>query len=67
MELSSPKTKKSLLFSQKKSFFLKKRLLIFQKGTFQALKEFLTFWEMKLSSPKIENFISGGNLQSLKN
>ena len=61
MELSSPKTKKSLLFSQKK------KLLIFQKGTFQAQKEFLTFWEMKLSIPKIENFISGGNLQSLKN
>ena len=61
MKLSSPKTKKVFYFLRKK------KLLIFQKRTFQALKEFLTFWEMKLSSPKIENFISGGNLQSLKN
>ena len=57
MELSSLKIKKFLIFSQKTVF--------------------LIFWDMKLSSPKFKKFlyffkknfayISGGDLQNLKN
>ena len=53
MELSSPKIKKKLYFTTLTSkFFLEKNLLyFFQKKT--ALKKFLIFREMELSSPKL--------------
>ena len=64
MEISDPKIKKFLIFSQKKAF------LIFPEAepcTFQAQarkvkenllpKKFLTFWAMELSSSNIKNFL----------
>ena len=75
MELSSSKTKKVLMFSQKKLF------IYFRKWNFEkkpTLKKILIFRKMERSSPKLNiflifflkknfSYISGGNLQSPKN
>ena len=79
MELSSPKIKKILIFSQKKLFFYFRRdlseLVNIKKNS--TLKKFPIFWEMELSDCKLKkllhflwkeiSYISGGNMQSLKN
>ena len=60
MELSSPKIKKfDILHNPNLLYFFQKK---------PVLKKFLIFREMELSCPKQKNsYISGGNLQSLKN
>ena len=61
MELSDPKIKKLLIFSQKKSF------LIFQET--ETLKKFFIFQETKLSSISGSNFLISENKKhpTLKN
>ena len=60
MGLSSCKIKKfDILYNPKLLYFFQKK---------PVLKKFLIFREMELSGPKQKNsYISGGNLQSLKN
>ena len=81
MELSSPKIKKFVkLQPQPQNFSLKKFLIFSQKNFFLLFftkKNFILFPEMDVLAPSLKSsyifskkgfsYISGGNLQSLKN